>query len=372
MSTEETLRQLDLALDRVDQVGGALAGMKTLAGGALAKIDDALTQLTTARANVVEIAGLANQAMDGQMEVVAALDAAKAALADTGTTEPPQPPGMKVLARLKPTQGTGLRTRNEFHQLFEPGPGITPWREWHSKAGVNRNASEWWTAEGGVITTMMPQNPAAPERAGSSESHEAWIYFDRRYLKARMSYDLLMVPPWQWPLTGKTMGLVGWNGEWPQWPGGFNGGPGNASVRIIWNDWGHRGNPRLGAYLYLGGVFKQTEVSGHAANYVDPSNGGHSVEYLIHDYGAPREGVWLPIVVDVSADATSGRGDLVVTIEGREVLRAGNLPWFTPETKDKGWNTGYPCGLFGGNTPEYNPAGGSRSWGYRNVVWQGM
>lgn len=358
MATEETMRQLQAAMLAQLEARSALTEAKSSLIGAMEDVDEALAKLN-------EIEGA----------LLAAEVAEKADAPPVVTPPPPTGPRWKALAGGPFVNPATAPSRAEFHQLFLPGEMQDPWRAWHSKGNpagsspLYQNAALWKPYEGGLAVTMDPADTRY-EKAGSSKSHEAWIYFDKRYLRARMAFELKMVDPFMWPLTGKTVGLVAWNGVWAQFPGGGASGPENASVRIIWNDWGHSGNPRLGAYLYLGGVFNQAETIGHRANYV--SNASHSVEYLIHDYGAPRSGAWLPIEVEVSADPITGRGGLVVTIEGRKVLDVGNLPWFTPDAPAKGWNTGYPCGLFGGDAPEWNPQGGSRTYGYRDVVWSGF
>lgn len=332
------------------------------------RVDEAMSTLAAVQTELDRV----RHALDDRSAYMQELQVLLEGDQDPAPPKPPEPPAPVWKTLISgPGKGPVAGSRAEFHQLFTPGSTMkAPWRDWHSKAGSENNAAEYRdSGQGGLFVKMNPANLQFP-RAGSSESHEGWVYFDKRYLGARMELELMMVPPFSWPLTGKVGGIVGWNGDWSQWPGGGNSGPENASVRLIWNDWGHQGRPRLGAYVYLGGVFNQTEVTGHAANYV--SNAGHSVEYLLHDYGSPRAGAWLPVSIETSADPVSGRGGLLVSVEGREVLRVANLPWFTPGTKDKGWNTGYLCGLFGGDAPEYNPQGGSRTYGYRNVVWSGQ
>jgi len=347
MPTEETMRQLEAA----EEAAGRLESELDSAELYLRRADDTFTELR------------------------AALSAAKAAeIADVPLPpDPPQPPatGLQVLARGPVYSGPLPPSRNAFHQLFTPGAGMKgdPWKPWSSKVGATNNAGMWSSHEGGIAVQLQPANQAYP-KAGSSESHEAWVYFDKRYRKAAMELELKLVEPFGWPRTGKVAGIVGWNGDWGQWPGGFNGGPDNASLRLIFNDWARNGNPRLGAYVYMGGVW-DAAITGDRPNYVDPANNGHSVEWLFHGYGRPRAGAWLPIRFEMSCD-DSGRGSLSASIEGQQVLQVGNLPWFSPATVDKGWNTGYPCGLFGGNDPSYNPLGGSRTFAYRNLVWSGQ
>lgn len=363
--------------DELEQIGralGLLAGqveaVRTRAIDAATYARAAIDDATLSETKAIEAQALAAQTkdeLDGLRVQIEELAARLPVESDPGPG-----PVEKLPALVFQGSTVGMaptRSRGEFHQLFRPGPGLagTPFRAWQSKAGATKNAGEWYPFEGGTAVQMNPANPAY-ERAGSSESHEGWLYFDRRYRRARMELELKLVESFAWPLTGKVAGIVGWNGDWNQWPGGGRSGPDNASVRLILNDWGHQaGGARLGAYVYLGGVFDQAKTTGHKANYV--SNAGHSVEYLIHDYGVPRAGTWLPIRIDTSCD-TNGLGDLLVTIEGREVLKVGGLPWFVGGS-DRGWNTGYVCGLFGGDSPEYNPQGGSKTIAYRNLVWSG-
>lgn len=367
MALKDDLAAISSTLgQRIQETQAVRARAIDAASQARAAIDAA----TEAELAAVDAQAAAAALRDELGEIRAAIEQA-AALAGQRPPDPdpgPGPtPGLPVLVTGPLT--TASPTRNEFHQTFRAGPGMSgpPFKAWQSKAGASNNAGVWRSFEGGVAVQMNPADDRYP-KAGSSESHEAWMYFDRRYRQARMELELKLVDPFVWPLTGKVAGIVGWNGDWNQWPGGGRSGPDNASVRLILNDWGHQpGGARLGAYVYLGGVFDQAKTTGHKANYV--SNAGHSVEYLIHDYGVPRAGTWIPIRIDTSCDA-NGLGDLLVTIEGREVLKVGGLPWFVGGS-DRGWNTGYVCGLFGGDAPEYNPQGGSKTVAYRNLVWSG-
>lgn len=372
-----------------DDVARIARGLRVLADQAdvaKAKAIDAATRAraaiesaTEAESRAIEAQALGGHLRDSLRDIATELEALSipepGPVPEPGPGPEPDPvpdpdPGFGVLVSGPPSGVSPARSRGEFHQLFRSGPALAgaPFRGWQSKAGYDNNAGEWFGYEGGVAVQMNPAHGSDPnKRAGSSESHEAWMYWDRRYREAAMDLELKLVDPFSWPLTGKVAGIVGWNGDWSQWPGGGRSGPDNASVRLILNDWGHVGEARLGAYVYLGGVFDQDETTGHRANYV--SNGGHSVEYLIHDYGVPRAGTWIPVRFEVSTGA-DGYGDLVATIEGREVLTVGRLPWFVGGS-DRGWNTSYVCGLFGGDSPEYNPQGGSRTIAYRGARWSG-
>jgi hypothetical protein len=370
MTTKDDLETMGRALGLLV---GQVEGIRSRAVESAVRSRAAIDAATLAELRAIEAQALAAQTRDELVGLQAELLAIAQTLTDPGPVDPDPGPGptptLPVLVHGPDTATrNGILTRSEFHQTFQRGAGLTgePFKAWQSKAGAQKNAGEWWGYEGGIAVRMNPANPQY-ERAGSSESHEAWLYWDRRYRQARMDLELKLVEPFVWPLTGKVAGIVGWNGDWNQWPGGGRSGPDNASVRLILNDWGHQGNARLGAYLYLGGVFDQGKVTGPNANYV--SNGNHSVEYLLHEYGVPSVGSWIPIRIDTTCD-TDGVGDLLVTIEGREVLAVGGLPWFVGGS-DRGWNTGYVCGLFGGDAPEYNPAGGSRTIAYRNLVWSG-
>lgn len=355
---DELARETRLLLDE-------LTAAKDAAVVAANAARDALTAAVGARDTTGALAAKVMDAEDRLLTLVNGLPDP-----DPGPGPDPEPtPGYRVLVRGPVLPAGGLPpNRGEFHHLFVPGFSGAPWRPWHSKVGYDNNAAEWQgTVGGGLAVRMDPAHGSDPnKRAGSSESHEGWLYFDKRHNQVRMELDLELVEPWQWPLTAKAFGgLVAWNGLWPQWPGGGNYGPENASVRLILNDWGHRGSPRVGAYLYLGREFVQSEVSGPLANYV--SNANRSVEYLLHAYGTPVPGATIHAAVEAWT-AENGRGGLHVALDGRDVLHLENLPWFAAGGPI-GWNTGYVCGIYGGDGPEYNPAGGSRTMAYRNLVY---
>lgn len=360
MTTKDQLR------DELSREAGLLAqeilAVSDLASVAANAARDALTAAVDARDRV---AALTDQLVDTEGRLLALVDG----LPDPGAEPDPEPePGYRVLVRGPVIPAGGIApNRGEFHHLFTKGFARDPWKAWHSKAGYGLNAGEWQgTPGGGLAVRMDPAHGDPSTRAGSSESHEGWLYFDERYRQVKMELDLELVEPWEWPLTAKAFGgLVGWNGAWPEWPGGGRYGADNASVRLIANDWGHQGRARLGAYLYLGRPFVQSEVRGPSANYV--SNAGRSVEYLLHAYGVPEPGRTIHAAIEAWA-GDDGRGGLHVALDGADVLHLENLPWFG-QGGPIGWNTGYVCGIYGGDAPEFNPAGGSRTMAYRNLVY---
>jgi hypothetical protein len=353
----------DLVGERValEQVNGALTR-------AQAQVVLLEAEVATTRADMARTAGALQEAADLVQRALQQL----AEDPEPGPDPEPDPePGLKALVWGPVIPAEGLpANRGQFHHLFYKGFDGAPWRAWDSKAGYDRNAAEWRSRDGGLQVRMDPSHGPDSTRAGSSESHEGWLYFDRRYQRARMEIELLLIEPFVWPKTAKAIGgLVGWNGSWPEWPGGGAYGPDNASVRLILNDYNHNGRARLGAYVYLGRPFLESEVQGFPRpNYI--SNANRSVEFLLDAAGTPPAGRWIALAVEAWT-GENGRGGLSVEVDGETRLSVTNLPWFSPETPETGWTTGSPCGIFGGNSADYNPAGGSRSLAYRNLFYSG-
>ena len=138
---------------------------------------------------------------------------------------------------------------------------------------------------------------------------------------------------WDWGKTGKIGGLVGFNdGDWDNWPGGGRNGGENFSVRNTWWRWFRDGakppEPRLATYLYLGlpeAEFIRPMPSHETGRYI--SNGGHTVEFYLNDYGTPPVGEWIKIRNEVYVNDKGKRNGRVITIvDDRKVLDLANVP----------------------------------------------
>lgn len=269
---------------------------------------------------------------------------------------PPPPPPPPVEVWRDTDLWTGPAWTGPFPsdllRLYQPATGLKPWRTPSVKA-TGEAARLIPSVHGGVDVQLLPVDMSKPH-ALASTIHEGWLPFDRRYQHAGFETDLLLPTGWSWPKTLKWGGIVGWDGDWPTWPGGGRPTGRNASVRLTGNDYNHDGNPRLAAYLYLGGAWSgDVDLWGaDRPNWV--ANDGHTVEILLDAYGPPPIGEWITARFDVAC-GDDGIGSLQVELDGELVLVADGLPWFTDRTT-LGWNLGYLCTGFGGDTPDYLPA----------------
>lgn len=319
-----------------------------------AELDLALARFALAgelAATSARLAALADQVA----ALTARVDALEADPDTDPTPDPPPPPKPPVEVWRDTDLWTGPTWTGPFPtdliRLYQPATGLTPWRTPSVKATAEA-ARVIPSGQGGIDITLTPADMTKPH-ALASTIHEGWLPFDRRYHDAGFETDLLLPTGWAWPRTMKWGGIVGWDGDWPTWPGGGRPTGRNASVRLTGNDYDRNGNPRLAAYLYLGGVWNgDVELWGtDRANWV--SNDGHTVEILLDEYGVPPIGEWITARFDVACDA-DGFGSLTVEMDGELALVVQGLRWFTDPTA-VGWNLGYLCAGFGGDTPDFLP-----------------
>lgn len=273
--------------------------------------------------------------------------------------EPPPPPPPPPVEVWRDTDlWTGPTWTGPFPadplRLYQPASGLTPWRTPSIKTAANQNPARLAPLTPGGLDVILHPADRTKQFALASTIHEGWLPFDRRYTEAGFETDLMLPTGWSWPKTMKWGGIVGWDGDWNTWPGGGRYSGRNASARLTGWHYDRARQPLLAAYLYLGGQWDpaKAEVWGTSgANYV--SNDSHSVEFLLDAYGVPPMGQWITARFDVAC-GTDGVGSLQVELDGEVVLVVDGLPWFTDRTT-VGWNMGYLCAGFGGDTPDYLP-----------------
>ena len=160
--------------------------------------------------------------------------------------------------------------------------------------------------------------------------------------------------------TIKLGGLVGFDGNWQQWPGGGSHGRANFSVRAVLNDtWGV--GPRLSAYLYLG---KAGQASDLVIWGMDTatfwSNQDHTVEITPRDGPVIEAGVSYQLRIEADAGhpgAADGSLRMLLRVvrpgPWELVLRVDNIMW---ALQGRGvWNRGYPMVMYGGRDESFAP-----------------
>ena len=156
--------------------------------------------------------------------------------------------------------------------------------------------------------------------------------------------------------TLKLGGLVGFDGDWTQWPGGGSHGPANFSVRAVLNDVRNIG-PHLGLYLYLGQSGQDLTVTGPEGGEITFywSNDDHSVEIL--NLGSQAIEPYTRYSARVEADVPAGKCRLLLyshdTDEWVEIMGVEGFTW-APQGR-KVFNRGYPVVMYGGRDESFAP-----------------
>lgn len=342
--------------------------------------DDLRTALAGLRADVqalqsvaTDLGVIASDLATASAAVSQHADAVDAYLDQLPVSPPPPPPPPPPVVQTTQWGGPVLTaaTTNPV-PLFARGPSLgTPWRTPFGRSVPNGDFAV--LRPGAAITEaiveMVPSTLPLGTRVLASSSADAWLPFDGRHASGGFELDLRFPTGWSWPKTMKWGGLVGWDGDWATWPGGGRPTGRNASVRFTANDFDHAGRPRLAAYLYLGGVWSaavKIESGALGANWV--ANDGHTVEILLDSFGAPPIGQWFNLRYEATSGA-DGKGGLDVKVNGESKLKVSNVPWFA-DPNVMGWNLGYLCTGFGGDTPDFNPTS-TPPWrlDVRNIKW---
>jgi hypothetical protein len=262
-----------------------------------------------------------------------------------------------------------LRASESFDGAPRTAVMFYPPNKVHSKA-VSRGLApvEW---DGSRLIMTLAAKDATPKHSATG-THEIHLPFHEptKFVRYCFTTVFLHLPeqPWDWGLTGKRGGPVGFHDEaengWKNWPGGGTFGPKNASIRLThWRyfDEGQaKPSPRLCMYLYLGGSGAPTVVQRDPATqkvdrpaYVFTSNHGHTHEcHLQHFIPKVNE----PINEEIRAHAgTAGKADgwAEYWINGVLMLKATNIPFFA--SGPAMWNRGYQSYMLGGESSRFAP-----------------
>lgn len=329
--------------------------------------------------------------------------------APPGETDPdPEPvpvePAPVTPAPIDPDPDLPSQTSPEVGDVLTSGPFVPPGDE--TPKAIRSDSHRRYFTGGAMATTPVWPEPGAPSTVMlySDNTGRAWIErlhqvegADSEHATTAQDqhiqfagvpdvqhtheFRLIDTPkyPWDWGKTAKIGGVVAFDGDWENWPGGHRSTDApqrNASVRTVLTRWfpgdtlpEDPPEARLAVYAYLASadVDPGSRRPGYTA---DRAGRGKIAQWTIDSLGEPPTNRWIQVCYRLwmntpgkhdgrmSVYLRVANADGVYRTELANVLYVKGLQFV--EEEGTGWNRTYFCPMFGGATPDYGPHNDNR------------